>query len=336
LRIRIGNGLLPLNLLVIVLGAIIIFPLSDVVRIILGTPFVFFFPGYALVAALFPKKEGVGGIERVALSFGLSIAVVPLIGLILNATPWGIGLESSLYSVASFIFITSVIAWFRWRRLPASERFNIEFQMTMLGWGKSAWDKALSVVLVLTILGALATVGYIIAIPKVGESFSELYILGLEGKAADYPSELIVGEEGRVIVGITNNEHKTVSYRVEVRIDGEKNNEIGPIMLEHGERWEGEASFVPQVPGENQKVEFLLYKNGEDEPYMEPLRLWVDVIWETSFGIIFKWIIHEFSLTCPLLSTDIRPASLRGSIEPDRMLYSQDSECYNKGEARCL
>jgi len=277
LRIRIGNGLLLLNLLVIVLAVIIIFPISDVLRIILGTPFVFFFPGYALVAALFPKKEGVGGIERVALSFGLSIAVVPLIGLILNATPWGIGLESSLYSIASFIFITSIIAWFRWRRLPASKRFNIEFQMTMLGWGKSVWDKALSVVLALTILGALATVGYVIAVPKVGESFSELYILGLEGKAVDYPSELVVGEEGRVIVGITNNEHKTVSYRVEVRIGGEKNNEIGPIVLEHDDGWEGEVSFVPQVPGENQSVEFLLYRNGETEPCFEPLRLCVNV-----------------------------------------------------------
>lgn len=278
LRIKIGNGLLPLNLLVIVLAVIIIFPLSDVLRIILGTPFVFFFPGYALVAALFPKKEGVGGIERVALSFGLSIAVVPLIGLIINATPWGIALESSLYSITSFIFITSIIAWLRWRRLPASERFNIEFQMTMLGWGRSAWDKALSVVLALTILGSLATVGYVIAVPKAGESFSELYILGLEGEAADYPGELVVGEEGRVIVGISNNEHKTVSYRVEVRMDGDKNNEVGPIVLEHDDGWEGEVSFVPQVPGENQKVEFLLYKNGEASPCLKPLHLWVDVI----------------------------------------------------------
>jgi len=75
LRIKIGNGLLLLNLLSWLLIVAIIFLPSDVVRIILGTPFVFFFPGYALVAALFPKKEGVGGIERVALSFGLSIYI---------------------------------------------------------------------------------------------------------------------------------------------------------------------------------------------------------------------------------------------------------------------
>ena len=235
MRIRLGSTLLPLNLVVLLLIVVTFFLPYDTLRVIICIPFVLFFPGYALMTALFPKK-GMGGVERVALSLGLSIAVVPLIGLILNYTLWGIRLESILYSTASFIFITSIIAWVRLKRVPVEERFNLEFQMAMLGWGKSAWDKALSVVLALAILGALGTVGYIIAVPKVGEPFTELYILGLEGKAADYPSELVVGGEGKVIVGIINNERETVSYRVEVRIGGEKNNEVGPIMLEHDGR----------------------------------------------------------------------------------------------------
>jgi len=48
------------------------------------------------MAALFIKKEGIGGIAKIALSFGLSIAVVPIIGLILNYTPWGIRIEPAL------------------------------------------------------------------------------------------------------------------------------------------------------------------------------------------------------------------------------------------------
>ncbi|MHB8987039.1 MAG: DUF1616 domain-containing protein [Eubacteriales bacterium] len=43
------------------------------------------------------------GIERVALSFGLSIAVVPLVGLILNYTPWGIRLAPILASLLVFV-----------------------------------------------------------------------------------------------------------------------------------------------------------------------------------------------------------------------------------------
>ena len=66
------------------------------------------------LAALFTKKEGISDIERVALSFGLGIAVMPLIGLLLNLVPWrGIGMETALYSVAVLILMGLVIAWLR-------------------------------------------------------------------------------------------------------------------------------------------------------------------------------------------------------------------------------
>lgn len=276
MTIRVKDELIPLNILVIVLVAIITFFSSNILRIILGLPFLLFFPGYTLLAALFTKKEGMGNIERVALSFGLSIAVVPLIGLILNYTPWGIRTESVLYSVASFILITSFIAWFRRGRLPASERFDIEFRMRLPGWGMGAWDRMLSITLTLAIVGALGMLGWSLASPKVGERFTEFYIEGLEGKATDYPQELALGEEGKVIVGIINREQETVTYRVEVAIDGVKNNEIGPVALDHDGKWEEIISFTPVRTGENQKVEFLLYKQGQNEVYQK-LHLWVDV-----------------------------------------------------------
>lgn len=59
-------------------------------RIFLGVLFLLFFPGYTLLAALFPRKDSLDPFERVALSFVLSIAVVPLLGLILNYTPGGL------------------------------------------------------------------------------------------------------------------------------------------------------------------------------------------------------------------------------------------------------
>jgi hypothetical protein len=58
-------------------------------RYVFGSVFVLFLPGYSLIKALFGSKE-LDNIERFALSIGLSLALVPIAGLLLNYTPWGI------------------------------------------------------------------------------------------------------------------------------------------------------------------------------------------------------------------------------------------------------
>ena len=68
--------------------------------------------------------------------------------------------------------------------------------------GGEAWDKVLSIVLVTAILGALGMLIYVVAVPKTIGEFTEFYILGLGGKATDYPQRLVVGDEGKVITGI--------------------------------------------------------------------------------------------------------------------------------------
>ncbi len=69
-------------------------------RYALGGVFVLFLPGYMLMAALYPKGEEMESLERVALSIGLSLALVPLVGLLLNYTPWGITLTPIMISLA--------------------------------------------------------------------------------------------------------------------------------------------------------------------------------------------------------------------------------------------
>jgi len=277
LRIKLASGLLLLNLLVIALVAAITFIPDNVLRIILGIPFVLFFPGYALVVALFPGKGRMDSIERVAYSFGLSLAVVPLTALVFNYTPWGISLEPILYCVSSFTLITSVIAWVRWRRLPKGEQFVVEFHPVLPGWVGGARVRLLSIILVIVIVGGVAALGYTAAVPRVGERFTEFYILGLEGGASGYIRELAVGEEGSVILDIVNHEKAEVSYRVEVTIDGERNTEVGPVVLGDEQKWEEIIGFAPKQAGKNQKVEFWLYKNEDSEPHMKPIYLWLDV-----------------------------------------------------------
>lgn len=95
------------------------------IRWVLGSIFVFFIPGYVTVEALFPKGRELDGIERWALSVGLSLALVPLIGLILNYTPWGIRLTPIMLSLALFTFGVAVVGLVKRFRL-AVERFVLE------------------------------------------------------------------------------------------------------------------------------------------------------------------------------------------------------------------
>jgi len=62
-------------------------------RYVTGAVFVLFVPGYVLIEALYPKADELERVERFALDVGLSIAIVPLVGLVMNYTPWGIRLD---------------------------------------------------------------------------------------------------------------------------------------------------------------------------------------------------------------------------------------------------
>lgn len=278
-------------------------PLSDLpVRIPLGLAMVLFVPGYTLIAALFPKKADLEGIERTALSFGLSIAVVPLIGLGLNYTPWGIRLTPVVVSLAIFTIAMAAAAHWRRMSLPEEERFSIQFRETINTWKteiladeKSRLDKALTVILIITIIASVAALVYVIVTPKQGEKFTEFYILGPGGKAYDYPTSVLAGNRSTVIVGVVNHEYVPVNYTMSISLNNTPVNNttikdnfrddfdlIYPIMslnltLAHNETWEKPVTYAINHSGDQQKLEFLLYKEGNfTSPYRD-LHLWVNV-----------------------------------------------------------
>jgi hypothetical protein len=89
-----------------------IYPLV-VIRWILGSVFVLFLPGYVTVQALFPEGKELGSVERVALAIGLSLALTPMIGLVLNYTPWGIRLNPIVTALALFTIGLAVLGTVR-------------------------------------------------------------------------------------------------------------------------------------------------------------------------------------------------------------------------------
>jgi len=109
---------------VIATNIVIHIPLLTYARYVLGSLFVLYLPGASLIELLYPKREHISQLERLALSIGLSLALTPLIGLILNYTPWGIRLNPI---VASLTILTITLS------TGALIRKYTYFKLEMLG-----------------------------------------------------------------------------------------------------------------------------------------------------------------------------------------------------------
>ncbi|KKH49594.1 hypothetical protein EO95_14950 [Methanosarcina sp. 1.H.T.1A.1] len=289
-----GNQKFPSDLLFVV-GLVVltdIFVLIPVlsesfIRIVLGLPLVLFLPGYALVALLFPTKTGLEGIERAALSVGMSVAIVPLIGLVLNNTSFGIKEVPLLASLSVFIILACAAAYVRRRQLPEDKTFGISFKASarsllveVMGKPESSTEKTLRTFLAISVLALVGSVAYVSIVPHDQEPFTEFYILGPEGKADNYTTEYVQGESGTVIIGIANHEHRAVNYTMDVRLENRSlplPENLRNIKLDDNITLEEPLEITPSFEGENMELEFLLFNETEkDVPYRD-LRLWINV-----------------------------------------------------------
>lgn len=248
----------------------------SLLRIPLGLLFALFFPGYALIATLYPRKEDLSGAERVALSLGTSLAVVSLIGLGVNFVPWGFRLGPVLLSLASFTAICSLLAAQARRRLPQPERFTIEIgflfrQLRTLSWGQVA--------IAGVIITAIALVGLRLhaAHSPTGETFTEFYVLNERGKAEAYPDWIPAGKSADVILGIINRELRRTTYTIAVRANNLLETTLGPVTLHDGQKWERNVRVSLTRPGTHQEIEFLLFKDNDPVPHRR-LHLLINVL----------------------------------------------------------
>lgn len=85
-----------------------------------GAIFVLFLPGYVTVKILFPERE-LHDLERLAFSIGFSVAFAPLLGLLLNYSPWGIRLDPLIVGLTTYtVAIAFGAAWRRFQSLRSA------------------------------------------------------------------------------------------------------------------------------------------------------------------------------------------------------------------------
>lgn len=325
------------NLLVVLTACFVFIPplSSTAFRVVLGGVFALLLPGYVLVATVFPgdarqfddrKKRGpaweaIGPLERLVLSFGSSVALVTLVGLVLGqesswvesvaGIPWGIQSTTVFTVLGSLTLLGLVPAAIRRRRYPAGKQLCVPFtkwartlRETLLV-SNSSLERVANILLVVAILAMVLAVGF------GGESTSadgvtEFYLLSEDSngelKLSGYPTNLTTGESERFVLGIGNEEGATREYTAVVLLQRtQANGSDGTLTVVEEvtvDRFQttvgdGETNRLPHkvdprgLTGENLRLVYLLYV---DEPPADPtienayreLHLWVDSTEESN------------------------------------------------------
>lgn len=310
---------------------IVFFPPLDgtIFRFGFGLVFLLFVPGYALVSALFPdapsegpstrsdahgfdilpgrlsSASGIDAVDRLGLGFATSVATVPLIGIALSFTPWGLRLTSTVVAVAGITLTAIAVGRYRREQLPEDRRFGLPYQAwiasgraRMFG-ADSRIDLLLTIVLAVSVLLAFGSVAFAVASPPDGEQYTEFYLLTEDSSgelvADSYPTDLDAGESEPIIVGIENNEQRSVEYTVVVEVQEVEildDNTVRVVDREHvdtlettlddNENWHTEHDLSATMSGTDLRVSYLLYTDAppavpSTETADQSLHLWVDI-----------------------------------------------------------
>lgn len=210
-------------------------------RVAITLPFAFILPGYAVIAALFPRQRLLFA-ARLLLAVALSLSLAGISGLFLQVTHLGLDPFSWVIVLSLITVFGSATAWLR---RPA--RAGVERTPVNLKLGHIIMMAAACVLVVVALQIAQDGVR---SQPRPG--FTQLWLLPVEGQ--DFAVQL----------GIRNEERQTLIYRLVVQVGDEIAGEWDGIALSPGETWVTSAL----VPDTDQTVEALLYRrDAPDQLY---------------------------------------------------------------------
>ncbi len=297
------------------------------IRVAFGFPLLFVLPGYAFVAALFPEcsaerasdeqagDASLGGritlLERGVISLGASLALVPLVGMVLNFTEWGIRLVPVLAVLSACTVALAVVAAVRRWNLPPNDRFRVpvgEWYNDLRGWlfnAETTLDTALNVAIAASVLLAAGSVTYAVASPKQPQTYTEFYLLNETDDgtlvADGYPHNFTDGRTEEVVVGVQNHEEERTNYTVVVKLQRvasrngsaeiieERQLEGVPVVLRDGETRRWTHDVAPTMAGQNLRLQYLLYRgdppaNSRVENAYREVHLWINVTHNADAG----------------------------------------------------
>lgn len=240
-------------------------------RVALGLVAALFAPGYVLTELAFARRDSLRDVERLGMSFGLSVAVLPLLAIVLDVLPWGIKPLPIMICLLIWIVGMGLLAALRRSSLvraeqaalpPAPRRPSRRAVAAALGLAGGA-------ALLIAVLPALFQPG--------SARLTEFYLLGAAGLAEDFPREVGQSQPFTVTVGLANREGAAQTYRLEARSQGRVVGALGAFELAAGLEREQPLTLTLPLAGADQKIEIELFRQADAAPYRR-LELWLDVL----------------------------------------------------------
>jgi uncharacterized membrane protein len=199
-------------------------------RVAPGLAAVLFLPGYALSIALFPDRE-FDAPERGGLAFGLSLALVAILGIPVLWDPLRFEYLPLIGLPLATVAFCLVAEWRRraGHSSPMPAPASVEVPRT--GARLRGVPFPLVTLLAIVTLGG-ATVAYVL-FPSAPAT--EFYTVESEGLTQDRPRRMTAGEESALDIGIVHGAATSETYRVGVMIGSETVGSAGPITFDRAE-----------------------------------------------------------------------------------------------------
>ena len=293
--------------LLAVAGLGVVAPVADRFRLLIALPTLFLLPGYALTTLLFPTRSdqpsspttqlsavngpgeqdgasGIGHWERAGLSFGVSVALLPLLGLLLSSLGVEITAVTALGAVAILTVVTLGAGVGRRWQYPQSVRYQppMPSVAAFVDGGRNTGTQstrsvALSAALVIVVAAAVGSFALAVTAPSAESTSTEASLLTRtpsgELVASGYPATIEAGQREQLVLAVSNDEEATVEYSAVVQLQrltvgddpsvlAREQHLTAQEQLADGETWEYEHEIAPPpgYAGERTRVVYLIYR----------------------------------------------------------------------------
>lgn len=274
-----------------------------------GIAVLVFVPGYAVVAAMFPERSSVFDDAEPAAASTPSPAVVVALSMVVSALlAAAVGTAFATLATLTFVPVAGVLAGItvvaaavaavrRALLAPYVRRGPLSSGVLGRVWRVLPGSRNQNATFLVAVVVLVAAVGVTAAFPPASDPLTEFYVLNENADgdlvAEDYPSELVAGTGHTFHVGVENHENTRTRYSVVVlaqsvgddgTVTGTRQLDAFRVSLAADEETVVARDIVPEQPGENVRLVFLLYKGDAPETPrpnsadFTPLQIWTTVV----------------------------------------------------------